>query len=142
MSEDRHQAAAGDAVRGWLVELQACVRAVDYERARPNFLPDVVGFGTYSGVLDGLDALMQRQWRQVWPAIRDFTFRLDELRAGGDGALAWGASPWDSLGRRDDGTTFPRPGRMTVILVRRGDRWLAAHTHFSLYPATDARDTR
>ena len=141
---DREQA-AGDAgpayanIRAWLAEMQGCVRAVDYARARALFLPEVVGFGTYGGVLDGLDDLVAGQWRNVWPAIRDFTFRLDELRAGvaADGDLAWAACPWDSTGRREDGATFARPGRMTAILVRRDGRWRAAHTHFSLYPATE-----
>ena len=137
MSDERpdgDNAAALEAVRGWLVELQTCVRAVDYERARAIFLPDVVGFGTYGGVLDGLQALEEQQWRHVWPVIADFTFRLDEARMGTDGALAWAACPWDSRGTRPDGATFPRPGRLTVILARRAGRWLAAHTHFSLYP--------
>lgn len=130
-------AVPGD-IRAWLLSLQDCVRAVDYERAMPLFLPEVVGFGTYSGVLDGLDRLARDQWRNVWPTIRDFTFRLNELRAGvaAGGDLAWAACPWDSLGRGDVGATFPRPGRMTAILVNDGGNWRAAHTHFSLYPPT------
>lgn len=122
-------------IRDWLLAMQRCVRAIDYAGAKPLFLPEVVGFGTYSGVLDGLDHLVNDQWRQVWPTIRDFTFRLDELRAGGDGMLAWAACPWDSLGQHSNGTTFPRPGRVTAILVRRDGHWRAAHTHFSLYPS-------
>ncbi len=128
--------AAPPGVRDWLLEMQSCVRAVDYGRGRAIFLPDVVGFGTYGGVLVGLDALEAEQWRQVWPTIRDFTFRLTEARMGAEGDLAWVACPWDSLGTRPDGSTFPRPGRMTVILARREGRWAAAHTHFSLYPPT------
>ena len=132
--------ATTDGVRSWLSEMQRCVRALDYERARTIFLPEVIGFGTWSGVLDGLDSLVADQWSRVWPHIRDFTFRLDELRAGvaAGGDLAWVACPWDSLGRRPDGTTFPRPGRVTVAFARSGDRWLARHTHFSLYPTAPA----
>jgi ketosteroid isomerase-like protein len=130
------EAAAGEEIRAWLLEMQSCVRAVDYERARALFLPEVVGFGTYSGVLDGLEGLARDQWGRVWPHIREFTFRLDELRAGvaAAGDLAWAACPWDSLGRRGDGVPFPRPGRVTAVLIRRDGRWRAAHTHFSLYP--------
>ncbi len=126
-------------VRDWLVEMQGCVRAVGYARARGLFLPDVVGFGTYGGVLVGLDELAAGQWRHIWPTIADFTFRVGEARMGADGDLAWVACPWDSLGTRPDGSTFPRPGRMTVILARREGRWAAAHTHFSLYPPTASR---
>ena len=127
------------AARAWLTEMQSCVRAIDYDRAKTLFRPDVVGFGTYSGVLDGLDNLVAGQWSNVWPTIRDFTFDLGELRATADGDLLWAACPWDSLGTRPDGTTFPRPGRMTVILTRDDHGGRALHTHFSLYPPTAQR---
>ena len=133
------EGAALAVARAWLVEMQSCVRAVDYDRARAIFRQDVVGFGTYSGVLDGLDHLVAGQWRNVWGTIRDFTFDLDEVRAGVEGDLLWAACPWDSVGTRPDGTIFDRPDRVTVILVRDGDAWRAAHTHFSLYPPTATR---
>lgn len=123
-------------VRTWLLEMQACVQTVDYERAKALFLPNVIGFGTYSGVLNGLEDLAHNQWSHIWPNILEFTFRLNELQAGTTGDLAWVACPWDSLGRRNDGTTFLRPGRMTVVLINQYGHWLAAHTHFSLYPPT------
>ncbi|MGN6673951.1 MAG: YybH family protein [Thermomicrobiales bacterium] len=125
---------AATIARAWLTELQAAVRAVDYERGKAIFRPDVVGFGTFTGVLDGLDHLAADQWMNVWPRIREFTFRLDDLRVGRAGALLWAACPWDSRGTRPDGTTYDRPGRATVILVQDDGRWRAAHTHFSLYP--------
>ena len=122
--------------REWLMTMQGFVRAIDYDGARGIFRDDVVGFGTYGGVLDGLDALVTGQWSNVWPTIRDFTFRLDEVRAGRDGGLLWLACPWDSFGTRPGGETFPRPGRMTTILIFEDGQWRAAHTHFSLYPPT------
>jgi ketosteroid isomerase-like protein len=133
---ERTQAAhyAAAIARAWFAELQAAVRAVDYERGKAIFRPDVVGFGTFTGVLDDLDHLAADQWMNVWPRIRDFTFRLADVRAGCAGALLWAACPWDSRGTRPDGSTFDRPGRATVILVQDSDRWRAAHTHFSLYP--------
>lgn len=140
MSEfnNRDEAAVATA-RAWLTEMHDCVRAVDFERARALFRPDVVGFGTYSGVLDGLDHLVAGQWSNVWPTISGFAFDLNEVRASADGDLLWAACPWDSVGTRPDGSTFDRPGRMTVILVRDGGLWRAAHTHFSLYPPTATR---
>jgi len=44
-------------------------------------------------------------------------------------------APWDSLGVRPDGTTFSRPGRLTIAFEKRDGRGLARHTHFSLSPA-------
>ena len=123
----------------WLAEMQSCVRAVDYDRAEHSFASDVVAFGTFEGVVTGRQSLRAAQWSQVWPTIRDFTFRLAELQGGSEGDLAWGVCPWDSTGRRPDGSAFARPGRMTVILQRREGRWLAIHTHFSLFPAKPPR---
>lgn len=125
--------------RAWLTEMQSCVRAIDYDRAKPLFRPEAVGFGTFAGVLEGLDNLVAGQWSNIWPTIRDFTFDLANLYATADGDLLWAACPWDSLGTRPDGTTFPRPGRMTVILTRDDQGWRALHTHFSLYPPTATR---
>jgi ketosteroid isomerase-like protein len=121
----------------WLREMQGCVRAVDYDRAEKIFADDVVGFGTFEGMATGRQALRAAQWSHVWPAIRDFTFRLDQLRSGVEDSLAWGACPWDSIGRLAEGAAFSRPGRMTVILERRAGQWLAVHTHFSLFPQRD-----
>jgi len=123
-----------EAARAWLAALQRCVRAVDYAAARPLFAPDVQAFGTHAAVVSGRDLLEREQWRHIWPTIREFTFRLAEMRCVGHEAMLGAIVPWDSLGAGPDGTTFPRPGRATVILVPRGDRWVAVHSHFSLAP--------
>jgi len=125
--------------RAFLVDMQDCVRAVDFERARPLFAEDVVAFGTFATVVEGRGRLEQEQWRNVWPAIADFTFRLDELRALGTAEAICAVVPWDSTGRREDGQPFSRPGRATLLLVPRDGRWVAAHSHFSLAPAPSGR---
>jgi ketosteroid isomerase-like protein len=123
-----------DVAHEFLLEMQSCVRNVDFSRARAIFSEDVVAFGTYATVVTGRDRLEQEQWRQIWPNIRDFTFRLSELRClGGSQALCL-VVPWDSLGLRPDGSTFSRPGRATLLLEPRGERWVATHSHFSLAP--------
>jgi len=70
-----------EVARAFLIEMQECVRAVDYARARPLFAEDVVAFGTFAAVVEGRDRLEHAQWRNVWPNIRDFTFRLDDLHS-------------------------------------------------------------
>jgi ketosteroid isomerase-like protein len=94
----------------------------------------MTAFGTVADVVEGVDRVIERQWRRVWPDIRDFTIRIDEARGALQADQAWVAAPWDSLGVRPDGTTFRRAGRLTIVFVRDTDRWLAAHTHFSLTP--------
>jgi ketosteroid isomerase-like protein len=124
--------------RQFLLEMQTCVRAVDFERARPLFAEDAVAFGTYAAIVHGRDRIEREQWRNVWPAIRDFTFRLDELECLGNERALCVVVPWDSLGTAADGSTFSRPGRATLLLEPRDGRWVATHSHFSLAPAPTA----
>ena len=124
-----------DVARDFLVEMQTCVRGVDFARARPLFAEDAVAFGTYATVVTGRERLEQEQWRQIWPNIRDFTFRLAEMRWLGDARALCVVVPWDSLGLRPDGSTFSRPGRATLLLEPRDGRWVATHSHFSLAPS-------
>jgi ketosteroid isomerase-like protein len=121
--------------RTFLIEMQECVRGVDYERARPLFADDVLAFGTFAAVVEGRDRLESQQWRNVWPNIRDFTFRLDELHSLGTESWICVIVPWDSIGQRADGAWFNRPGRATLVLNRRGNHWVATHSHFSLAPS-------
>jgi catechol 2,3-dioxygenase-like lactoylglutathione lyase family enzyme/ketosteroid isomerase-like protein len=121
-------------LRAWLTQWQECVRAVDYGAGRALCAPELVAFGTRAAVAHGLDEVVDLQWREVWPRIRDFTVRLDEAIGGVAGATGWVAAPWEAIGERADGSTFERAGRLTVILERREGRWLATHTHFSLVP--------
>jgi ketosteroid isomerase-like protein len=123
-----------DDVLGWFRQLERCVRTVDYAGARPIFADEAVGFGTYGAMLDGLEALVEGQWMNIWPNIQGFTFDASTLRCGADGALVWGICRWDSVGKDPDGTEFDRPGRATVILTRRDGQLKALHTHFSLVP--------
>lgn len=123
------------AARTWLTALQRCVRAVDYESARPLFAPDVRAFGTHAEIVTGREALEHEQWRVVWPTIREFAFRTEEACYVGDETMLGVVVPWDSLGVKLDGTTFSRPGRATLVLVRREGQWVAIHSHFSLAPA-------
>jgi ketosteroid isomerase-like protein len=130
---------AGRIARSWLAEMESCVRSVDYGRARAIFAPDVVGFGSRGAMLIGLDALERNQWRRVWGAIRNFTFRAADLHCGTDDAsLVWLACPWTSEALNPNGDATDRPGRMTAILRRIDDRWVAVHTHHSLaVPSSD-----
>jgi ketosteroid isomerase-like protein len=123
--------------RRWLEDLQSCIRAVDFPRARPLFADEAVSFGTYATILHGLDDIVQNQWSNVWPVIKDFTFRLDEMSVWGDDEGICVVLPWGSQGKRPDGTPYSRPGRATLLLVPLDGRWQAAHSHFSLAPSPD-----
>jgi ketosteroid isomerase-like protein len=128
------EAVLRDIAREFLLEMQACVRSVDYERLRPLFADDVVAFGTFAAVVVGRDRLEHEQWRNVWPTIREFTFRLDDVHCLGNEQALCVVVPWDSIGTSQDGQPFSRPGRATLVLAPRGQRWVAVHSHFSLAP--------
>ena len=125
-------------VHAWMLAWAACIRAVDYAAARAMFSPDVVGFGTRTKMLSGLDELERRQWRAVWPVTSGFKFDPGRTRCevSPDRRLACVIAPWTSRGRRPDGRGFTRRGRATILLRRKTLRapWLALHTHLSLNP--------
>lgn len=125
-----------EAVAQWFALLGRYCAAVDYEGGESIFAPDTIAFGTRARVVQGLAHVRRNQWEGIWPNIRDFAIELDQVRAGGDEHWAWGVAPWTSTGFDRDGTPYVRPGRATVVLERRDDRWLAVHTHFSLAPGT------
>ena len=130
-------------IKAWFDEWSGYVAAVDFEAARPLFHPEVVGFGTYMEYVRGLENLEQQQWRSIWGTIADFHFATEHLICGvsADGLQAWGIAPWTSTGFHEDGTSYERPGRATVLFVRESpdSPWLAIHTHISLSPGTPQR---
>lgn len=132
-----------DTIAAWFARWGDCVARVDYDAARPLFSPDVLGFGTWKDTVAGLDPLIEAQWRNVWPTIRDFRFELDSLRClvAADRLSATALLTWSSTGIGEDGRPFDRPGRATVALRRAelGAPWRGEHTHFSLYPGTPKR---
>jgi ketosteroid isomerase-like protein len=118
----------------WLRTFEAAVRAQDFDRGRTMFAEDAVAFGTWARAVSGLDNIMREQWHNVWPRIRDFRFDSDaRVRTTGDSA--WIAAGWSTEATGPDGRPFPRPGRGTFVLERRGEKWLAVHSHFSLLPS-------
>ena len=127
-----------DDIRDWLETFAACVRHVDYDRASGMFDPDVVGFGTFAGMLVGRGNLIEGQWKNIWGCTRDFRFLLDatHVEVSRDGAMAFVATPWISQGRDAAGHWFDRLGRCTLVLRKTDGRgnWLCVHSHYSRQP--------
>jgi ketosteroid isomerase-like protein len=123
-------------VKTWFETLAAHVREVDYIGARPIFAPDMIAFGTFTDFMTGRDVAEQQQWRNVWSHIDEFRFRPD-VRAivSPDRLQAVGMAIFDSTGYHQDGTSYDRPGRATVVFVRDNvdASWSAQHTHLSLF---------
>lgn len=125
----------------WLARWEALVNAGDIEAARSFFATDVVAFGSLAITMYGLDELVARQWSQIWPTIRDFAFDRDTLsvRTVGDGKFAVIAGAYRSLGKDGAGGWYDRAGRATLVLEKRGGRYLCVHSHFSMNPGIPAR---
>lgn len=121
------------AVQEWFAKLSLYCTTVDYDSAREIFSAEVASFGTLADVVTGLDRLQQEQWEQIWPRTSGFRVLTDTVHAGGDANVAWGMATWTSTGYDERGEAFERPGRATIVLTRSDGRWVAVHTHFSLY---------
>jgi ketosteroid isomerase-like protein len=122
-----------DEVAGWLRTFEAACRTRDFDTGRGMFAEDALAFGTWARAVAGLPNIEREQWRNVWPRIRNFRFEeRPTIRVVGD--VAWIAAAWASEAMGPDGREFTRPGRGTFVLERRGGRWLAVHSHFSLPP--------
>jgi ketosteroid isomerase-like protein len=132
-------------VKTWFETLAAHVREVDYIGARSIFAPDMIAFGTFTDFMTGRDVAEQQQWRNVWSHIDEFRFRSD-IRAivSPDRLQAVGMAIFDSTGYHQDGTSYDRPGRATVVFVRDnvGASWSAQHTHLSLFRDVPTRSFR
>ena len=127
------------AVRQWFTLLGELCAAVDYDTTEGIFADDVVSFGTRADIVSGLGNLRRNQWEGIWGNIANFKVATESIQGFGDEAVAWGVVTWTSTGFDEDHNSFDRAGRATVTLARRGDRWLATHTHFSLNPGTPPR---
>jgi ketosteroid isomerase-like protein len=128
-----------EAVQQWFGMLSRYCATEDYQSTRAIFAHDVASFGTKADIVTGLDRLQANQWEGIWPNIEDFKVDLDNIVSGGSETIAWGIATWTSTGFHEDGNSYHRPGRATVVIERRGDTWLALHTHFSLNPGTPPR---
>ena len=118
----------------WLERFSGYVREVDYAAARPLFHPDVLAFGTHRDVIPGLAAWQATQWDNVWPKTSDFRFDIAAARVlvSADNTMATVVVPWTSTGYHQDGTTFDRPGRATMVFGKQNGTWLCTHSHMSL----------
>ena len=118
----------------WLEVFSGFVREVDYASARPMWHPELLAFGTFNDVIQGLETAIATQWDNVWPRTADFAFDLagTHVLAAGDGGMAVAVAPWSSSGFHPDGRRFDRPGRATMVFARDGAEWRCVHSHMSL----------
>lgn len=127
-------------IRKWLTKFAMHVRNQDFASGRTMFYDDIYCFGSRAEILNGLDDLIERQWKKIWPNITDFNFLTDQIHCefSDDKDFVCILAPWTSTGYHKDGESFPRLGRVTILLVRDKvkNAWMAKHTHYSLNPGT------
>jgi len=129
-----------DEIRKWLTKFALHVRNLDFTAGRTMFYEEIFCFGSKAEILNGLDDLIERQWKMIWPNITGFNFVTDQFHCefSADKNFACVLAPWVSTGYHQDGTSYPRNGRVTILLVRDTNKhaWMAKHTHYSLSPGT------
>ena len=120
----------------WFQVWEKQVQNKDFESAKNLFENDVVSFGTWMNVVEGLDKLYSDQWKNIWPTINNFKFVSNTLfiQISPDRLLANSILVWNSTGYKKNGNSFKRNGRATVVLKRSNldNSWKGIHTHFSL----------
>ena len=120
----------------WYLEWEKYVQNKNYSSAMKLFENDVVSFGTWMDIVQGLDQLKLNQWKNIWPTISKFRFLTDTLfiQLSPDKLFANSMIIWDSIVYKNDGVSFARTGRATVTLKRDNfnSNWKGIHTHFSL----------
>ena len=128
-------AATRDYFVSWLETFSGYVREVDYASARPLFHPDVLAFGTHRDIISGLAVVADDAVGQC--LAEDLGFPLRHRRGArarvgrqhdGDGGRRRGPAPAIS----QDGSTFDRPGRATMVFSKQDGAWLCTHSHMSL----------
>jgi len=121
-----------DRALAWLRLWEGAIDRVDYAAGRALFSPDVVSFGTLTAFMVGIDELEAKQWRHIWPTIRDFRFEDPRvLPADGDKAAVV-VSRWRSRGRSAEGGWYERSGRCTLMLRMEEGRLVCCHSHLSM----------
>ena len=129
-----------DSIRHWLAGFAQAVRDRDYGAGRRMFDPAVVGFGTVAGRADGLDELVDHQWKHIWDNTEGFDFEYDQLHGEIADDIAWVAVPWSSCRAVAGREPVVRTGRSTIILRKTKGDWRACHTHFSRTPTETGSD--
>ena len=125
-----------DSIIFWFKTWENKVQKKDFESAKNLFANDVVSFGTWMSVVEGLEKLCANQQKSVWPTINNFKFLTDTLyiQISPDRLLANSILVWDSTGYKKNGSSFKRNGRATDTLKRINinDAWKCIHTQVSL----------
>ena len=120
----------------YFLDWEKFVQNKQYSSALQLFENNVVSFGTWMDIVEGLDQLKINQWENIWPTISGFKFLTETLfiQLSPDKLFANSILTWTSIGYHQDGKTFERSGRATITLKRSSlnSEWKGIHTHFSL----------
>ena len=95
-------------IKSWFLEWEKLVQKKQYSSALQFFENDVVSFGTWMDVVEGLDQLKINQWENIWPTISGFKFLTETLfiQLSPDKLFANSILTWTSLGYHQDGKTI------------------------------------
>ena len=118
-------------IKFWYLEWEKYVQNKNYSSAMKLFENDVVSFGTWMDIVQGLDQLKLNQWKNIWPTISNFKFLTDTIfiQLSPDKLFANSIIIWDSIGYKNDGISFERTGRaVTLKRDNLNSNWKGIHT--------------
>ena len=56
-------------IKMWFDNWGGLVSSLDFSSAAQMFEKDVVAFGTWMDTVEGLDNLIENQWKSIWPTM-------------------------------------------------------------------------
>ena len=125
-----------DSLRAWVDEFSGHVAACEFDDAAKQYHRNVLSFSSFEDIVVGIDQFVDAQWRRVWPSMTDFRLETESMRTmvSPDRLMGVAMATWTSTGYHEDGSTFDRPGRCTIVLRRDSidAPWYGVHGHFSL----------
>ena len=116
-------------VARWMAAFESAIKTENYPVGRSLFSLNVIGFGTTAIRADGLDSLMDNQWKTRWPTNQNFHFLPDTAK------MLW-SNDWLTTILTVEWECDARRGRATMILQAypEQDKLLCTHSHFSENP--------
>ena len=95
-------------IKLWFENWENFVINKNFELAKTLFDTEVVSFGTWMDVVQGLDNLVEKQWKNIWPTISHFKFLTNTLyiQLSPDKLFANSILTWTSLGYDINGNCY------------------------------------
>jgi hypothetical protein len=121
-------------IKKWLESFASAISEDDYETGKKLFDSRVVSFGMDCERAEGIDQLVEKQWKVFWDRIEVFEFDYNTAMGTLDETTGTAAATWRSVKPLENGQSVEKRGRATFVFLKTGDNLIATHSHLSATP--------